>query len=71
MKFANATISPKGTFKSTGNYVIQVGPFKGQVGTHLTITGKFSKGGGEHGTVTSKYPKAAECDGSASYTTSG
>jgi hypothetical protein len=69
--FARVAISKAGTFTSTGKYVIDVGPLKGQVGTRLKLTGKFAKGGGERGTLTSTYPKTPACNGKSSYTTKG
>jgi hypothetical protein len=71
VNFASAAISKAGTFTSTGKYVIEEGPFKGQVGTRLKLTGKFAKGGGEQGTLTSTYPKTSSCNGKSSYTTKG
>lgn len=67
--FANATISGSGTFTSSGTYVIIEGPYKGQVGTKLSITGKFGSGRTEQGTVASTYPKTPACNGKTSYTT--
>ncbi len=67
--FKNAPISSSGTFKSTGRYVIAVGPLKGQVGTKLAITGKFLKGRREQGILTTTYLKAPTCSGKSSYTT--
>jgi hypothetical protein len=68
VSFAKATISPHGTFTSTGRYVIVEGPLKGQVGTRLKITGKFGKGGKEQGVITSTYPKTPTCNGKSTYT---
>ena len=67
--FKNASISSKGTFSSTGKYVIVEGPKKGQVGTKLKITGKFLKGKAEQGTLTTTYVGAPSCGGKSSYTT--
>jgi hypothetical protein len=67
--FKNASISSKGTFTSSAQYVIKVGPFKGQVGEKLKITGKFLKGKREQGTLTTTYPKASACSGKSPYTT--
>jgi hypothetical protein len=71
VRFASATIAKAGTFTSTGKYVIDEGPLKGQVGTKLKITGRFGKHGSEQGTVTSTYPKSPSCNGKSSYTTKG
>jgi hypothetical protein len=67
--FKNASISHAGTFQSTGQYVIKVGPFKGQVGTKLKITGKFAKHRREQGTLTTTYPNAPSCSGKTTYST--
>ncbi len=67
--FKNASISSKGTFASSAQYVIKVGPLKGQVGEKMKITGKFLKGKHEQGTLTTTYPKAAACGGKSPYAT--
>ncbi len=68
--FKSASISSAGTFASSGKYVIQEGPKKGQVGTKLEITGKFLKGKLEQGTLTTTYPGVPNsCGGKSSYTT--
>jgi hypothetical protein len=67
--FKNASISSKGTFSSTGKYVIAEGPKKGQVGNKLKITGKFLKGGKEQGTLTTTYVGFSSCSGKSSYST--
>jgi hypothetical protein len=67
--FRNATISSKGTFTSTGQYVISEGPKKGQVGTKLKITGKFLKGKAEQGELTTTYVGFANCSGKSAYST--
>src|SRR6185312_4766971 len=67
--FKNAQISSKGTFSSTGKYVIAEGPKKGQIGNKLKITGKFLKGGKEQGTLTTTYVSFASCSGKSSYST--
>lgn len=67
--FKNAAISGKGTFASTGEYVILEGPNKGKVGTKLKITGKFLKGRKEQGTLTTTYVGSPECGGKSQYTT--
>lgn len=67
--FKNAPISSKGTFSSTGKYVIAEGPKKGQIGTKLKIAGKFLKGGKEQGTLTTTYVGFANCSGKSSYST--
>jgi hypothetical protein len=67
--FKKALISSKGTFASTGKYVIQEGPKKGQVGSKLKITGRFFKGGVEQGTLTTTYIGFSNCSGKSSYTT--
>ncbi len=69
IRFKNAAISAKGTFTSKANYVIKVGPLKGQVGEKMTITGKFVKGRKEQGTLTTIFPRAAPCSGKSPYTT--
>ncbi|MFZ1154796.1 MAG: hypothetical protein WAN93_07825 [Solirubrobacteraceae bacterium] len=69
VRFKNASISTKGTFSSTGRYVIEEGPNKGKVGSKLKITGKFSKGRTEQGTLTTTYVGFANCSGKSPYTT--
>lgn len=69
VRFKNASISGKGTFTSTGQWVIKEGPKKGQVGTKLKITGKFLKGGAEQGTIATSYVGAPSCGGKSSYST--
>jgi hypothetical protein len=69
IRFKNASISSNGTFKSTGRYVIAVGPLKGEVGTRLAINGRFLKGRREQGVLTTTYLKAPTCSGKSSYTT--
>jgi hypothetical protein len=68
-RFKNATISANGSFTSTAQNIIKVGPFKGQVGEKLTITGKFVKGRSERGTLTTTYPKLPSCSGKSPYST--
>ncbi|HXQ00271.1 MAG TPA: hypothetical protein VN845_09445 [Solirubrobacteraceae bacterium] len=65
--FRNATISSKGTFASTGQYVIGEGPKKGQVGTKLKITGTFLKGKAERGALTTNYVGFSNCSGKSAY----
>jgi hypothetical protein len=67
--FKNASISSKGTFSSTGKYVILEGPLKGKVGTKLKITGQFLKGHKERGALTTTYVGAPNCGGKSSYST--
>jgi hypothetical protein len=67
--FKSATITSKGTFKSTGKQTISSGPLKGQIGATLSITGTFVAGGKERGKLTVKYPKSPDCGGSSKYTT--
>jgi hypothetical protein len=67
--FKNAAISSKGTFTSSGQYVILEGPKKGQVGTKLKITGKFLEGKAEQGTLTTTYVGFPKCSGKSSYST--
>jgi hypothetical protein len=67
--FKNASISSKGTFSSTGKYLILEGPKKGQVGAKLKITGKFLKGGKEQGTLTTNYVGFPNCSGKSPYST--
>lgn len=69
VRFKNASISGKGTFSSTGKYLILEGPKKGQVGANLTITGKFLKGAREQGTLTTSYVGFASCSGKSPYST--
>jgi hypothetical protein len=69
IRFKNAAISAQGTFTSSAQYVIKVGPLKGKVGEKLKITGKFLKGKREQGTLTTSYPKAHACGGSSPYKT--
>ncbi|HEY8304231.1 MAG TPA: hypothetical protein VIG42_06550 [Solirubrobacteraceae bacterium] len=69
IRFKDAAISSKGAFTSKANYVIKVGPLKGQIGEKLKITGKFLKGRSEQGTLTTTYPHAAACGGKSPYTT--
>jgi hypothetical protein len=67
--FKSASISGKGTFASTGEYIIREGHNKGQVGTKLKITGKFLKGKAEQGTITTTYVGFPACSGRSSYST--
>jgi hypothetical protein len=67
--FKNATISSKGTFSSTGRYLILEGPKKGQVGANLKISGKFLKGRKERGTLTTSYVGFSNCSGISAYST--
>ncbi|HEY3971131.1 MAG TPA: hypothetical protein VGL79_07000 [Solirubrobacteraceae bacterium] len=67
--FKNAAISSKGTFFSTGKYLILEGPKKGQVGANLKISGKFLKGGKERGTLIISYVGFANCSGISAYST--
>jgi hypothetical protein len=67
--FKDASISAKGTFSSTGKYLIVEGPKKGQVGANLRITGKFLKGRKERGELTTKYVGFPNCSGMSSYST--
>jgi hypothetical protein len=67
--FKNALISSKGTFSSTGRYLVLEGPKKGQVGAKLKITGKFLKSGVEQGTLTTSYVGFANCSGKSPYST--
>lgn len=69
VRFKNASVSNKGTFSSSGQYVIQEGPKKGQVGSKLKLTGKFLKGGVEQGTLTTTYVGFPNCSGKSSYST--
>jgi hypothetical protein len=67
--FKSATISSKGTFSSTGKYLILEGPKKGQVGANLKISGKFLKGGKERGTLRTSYVGFSDCSGISAYST--
>ncbi|MFZ2112225.1 MAG: hypothetical protein WAU77_00670 [Solirubrobacteraceae bacterium] len=67
--FKNAAISSKGTFSSTGKYLVLEGPKKGQVGANLRITGKFLKGREEQGTLTTSYVGFSKCSGKSAYST--
>ena len=67
--FKNATISNKGTFSSTGKYLVLEGPKKGQVGANLKISGKFLKGGKERGTLRTSYVGFPGCSGISAYST--
>ena len=67
--FKSATITSKGTFKSTGKQTISSGPLKGQTGATLSITGAFLGGGKERGKLTVTYSKSPDCSGSSKYTT--
>ena len=67
--FKNAAISSKGTFFSTGKYLILEGPKKGQVGASLKISGKFLKGGKERGTLIISYAGFSNCSGISAYST--
>ncbi len=69
IRFKSATISSKGTFSSTGKYLILEGPKKGQVGANLKISGKFLKGGKERGTLTTSYVGFSNCSGMSAYST--
>ncbi len=67
--FKNATISSKGTFSSTGKYLVLEGPKRGQVGANLKISGKFLKGRKERGTLTTSYVGFSNCSGRSAYST--
>jgi hypothetical protein len=67
--FKNATISSKGTFSSTGKYLVLEGPKKGQVGANLEISGKFLEGGKERGTLRTSYVGFPGCSGISAYST--
>jgi hypothetical protein len=67
--FKNAAISSKGTFSSTGKYLVLEGPKKGQVGANLRITGKFLKGREEQGMLTTSYVGFSNCSGKSAYST--
>jgi hypothetical protein len=67
VRFKNASVSAGGTFSSSGQWVINEGPKRGQVGTKLKITGKFLKGGAELGTITTSYVGSPSCGGKSSY----
>jgi hypothetical protein len=67
--FKNATISSKGTFFSTGKYLVLEGPKRGQVGANLKISGKFLKGRKERGTLTTSYVGFSNCSGRSAYST--
>lgn len=69
VRFKSASISAAGTFSSTGQWVIEEGPKKGQVGTKLKISGKFLKGGAEQGTIATSYVGSPSCGGKSSYKT--
>lgn len=68
--FADATVSSSGHFKSTGKYVIAVGPLKGKVGDRLTINGTFAAHGKLSGTVKNVNTTAPVCTGTTSFTAS-
>jgi hypothetical protein len=68
VRFKNASISAGGAFSSTGQWIIEVGPKKGQVGTKLKISGKFLKGKAERGTITTTYVGFPTCSGISAYT---
>jgi hypothetical protein len=67
--FKSAVISSKGTFSSTGKYLILEGPKKGQVGANLKISGKFLKARKERGTLTTSYVGFSNCSGISTYST--
>jgi hypothetical protein len=69
IKFANAKISKKGKFKSTGLFRFTAGPDRGKVGARLQITGKFQKHRREAGTLTTTYTKSHDCSGAGPYST--
>jgi hypothetical protein len=70
IKFKDASISPAGKFSSTGTFRLTFGPFKGQIGTRVSITGTFKAGGKESGKMKSTLVKApARCSGTSGYST--
>ncbi|MEA2274154.1 MAG: hypothetical protein QOI98_2862 [Solirubrobacteraceae bacterium] len=69
VNFKTATVTSKGTFKSTGKRTISSGALKGQTLATLSITGTFLAGGKERGKLTVKYSKSPDCSGSSKYTT--
>jgi hypothetical protein len=72
LTFANAHVTPAGTFSTTGRDLLGVGPLKGTVAAKLAITGTFAAGGHESGTVTTIFAgSATHCDGRARYSARG
>jgi len=71
--FRDASISANGTFKSTGEYRIAIGPRKGQIGQQLAITGTFKSGKRETGTMKTTYTGlvSSACSGQSTYSTKG
>jgi hypothetical protein len=69
VRFKSAAISSKGTFFSTGKYLVLEGPKKGQVAANLKISGKFLKGRKERGTLTTSYVGFSNCSGISAYST--
>jgi hypothetical protein len=69
--FKDATITAAGSFHTTGQYRITIGPKKGQVGQDDSLTGTFAHGRREHGTLTTKYVGGvpAACSGHSPYST--
>jgi hypothetical protein len=67
--FKNAAISSKGTFSSTGKYLILEGPKKGQVGANLKISGKFLNARKERGALRTSYVGFSSCSGISAYST--
>jgi hypothetical protein len=69
--FKDASISASGTFKSTGEYKIAIGPRKGQIGQKLAITGTFKTGKREGGTMKTTYTGSvsSSCSGQSKYST--
>jgi hypothetical protein len=67
---SKATITTAGRFTSTGTYLFQVGPFKGQVGDQLTINGRFSTKGKLTGTLKVVLPRTPACNGTTTFTAS-
>jgi hypothetical protein len=69
--FKDASIAANGTFKSTGEYKIAIGPRKGQIGQKLAITGTFKTGKREGGTMKTTYTGSvsSSCSGQSKYST--
>lgn len=69
--FNDAGISATGTFRSTGEYRIAIGPRSGQIGEELAITGTFKTGRREGGTMKTTYTGSvsSSCSGQSSYST--
>ena len=70
VKFAGSTIAPaNGAFSTTGQYTIQVGPYKGKVGEKLKLSGRFSSKGTVSGALATTFVlNGPKCTGKNAFT---